>query len=86
MIPADGRVPRGDERPSGPDSRPWILRFARAPDRRQAVPAAEAFYDHQQQIFLPVHGDLLPYMGTHHPTVVDGDPKNPPKLDEGAKD
>jgi putative ATP-grasp target RiPP len=67
--------------------RPWILRFARTPDLVQAtaVPAA-TFYDADQQITLQLGGGLLPYMGTHKPTVPDGDPLNPPPLDEGSKD
>ena len=84
---AGGReVPRSVESPSGSVSRPWILRFARVPDRRTATPVPVTFYSAEEQISLRLDGGLLPYMGTHKPTVPDGNPANPPPLDEGEKD
>ncbi|MFJ8793911.1 hypothetical protein [Streptomyces sp. NPDC102462] len=34
---AGGRLPLSTEAPSGPDTRPWALRFARTPDATGAV-------------------------------------------------
>ncbi|WP_326637711.1 hypothetical protein OG884_27850 [Streptosporangium sp. NBC_01755] len=86
MVPAQGQVLPSGEQPSITGSRPWILRLARVPDRTQATHISETFYDDERQISLQLGGGLLPYMATNKPTVVDGDPNNPPSLDEGPKD
>ncbi|MFI6249070.1 putative ATP-grasp-modified RiPP [Streptomyces sp. NPDC051016] len=85
--PVGGRIPHSAEPPSGPDSRPWALRFARVPDATQADVLPAAVYDEDLQVSIgPYDGDPL-YMGkTSTPTVPDGNMKNPPPLDEGAKD
>jgi putative ATP-grasp target RiPP len=81
-----GRVPHSSDTPSGPVTRPWILRFAIRPDSQQATALPPALYDEDQQISVGVDTDLLPYMATHSPTVPDGSVSNPPPLDEGTKD
>lgn len=86
MAPEGGRIPPSSQPPSRPQTRPWILRFARTPDRTSATPVPAAFYDHTEQISLSLYGGLLPYLGTHKPTVPDGNVDNPPPLDEGEKD
>ncbi|HLL37421.1 MAG TPA: putative ATP-grasp-modified RiPP [Streptomyces sp.] len=86
LAPEGGRVPHSTERPTGPATRPWILRFARTPDRQQAVVLPAAVYDDELQLSVGLYGGPLPYMQTHNPTVPDGDVKNPPPLDEGSKD
>ncbi|WP_369377686.1 putative ATP-grasp-modified RiPP [Streptomyces sp. cg36] len=86
LVAEGGRIPHSSEQPSGPTTRPWILRYAILPDSTQAVPLPPALYDEDRQISVGVDTDLLPYMQTHNPTVPDGDPKNPPPLDEGPKD
>ena len=86
MAPEGGRILPSSQHPSGPRTRPWILRFARTPDPATATPVPAAFYDHVEQISLSLHGALLPYMGTHKATVPDGDVVSPPPLDEGEKD
>ncbi|MFD9789409.1 putative ATP-grasp-modified RiPP [Streptomyces sp. NPDC059070] len=86
LAPKGGRIPHSSEPPSGPNTRPWILRYAILPDAAQAIVLPPALYDEDRQISVGVDTDLLPYMGTHHPTVPDGDMKSPPPLDEGPKD
>lgn len=81
-----GPVPYGEEPPTGPGTRPWVLRFARTPDSVDAVPVPDAYYDEHRQVSLTVHGGLMPCMGTHKATVPDGSVRDPPKLDEGPKD
>jgi putative ATP-grasp target RiPP len=81
-----GRIPYSAEPPTGPDSRPWILRFARTPDASQADVLPPAVYDQELQMSVGLYDGPLPYMGTHKPTVPDGNVKNPPPLDEGTKD
>ncbi|GGZ55913.1 hypothetical protein GCM10010387_57540 [Streptomyces inusitatus] len=44
-FPVDGRLPRSFEPPTGPETRPWILRFARRPDSHQVTVVPEARYD-----------------------------------------
>ncbi|MFF9570669.1 putative ATP-grasp-modified RiPP [Streptomyces sp. NPDC014685] len=82
-----GRLPFSTERPSGPETRPWVLRFARTPDSTGAVTFPDAFYDRDRQVSLSHDGGLLMCMAnTHSPTVPDGSMTNPPPLDEGPKD
>ncbi|WP_228044617.1 hypothetical protein [Streptomyces ferrugineus] len=45
-----------------------------------------AVYDEALQMSVGLFDGPLPYMGTHNPTIPDGDPNNPPPLDEGPKD
>ncbi|MET9086186.1 putative ATP-grasp-modified RiPP [Streptomyces sp. NPDC004237] len=87
LAPEGGRIPHSTEPPTEPGSRPWVLRFARVPDAQQAHVLPSAVYDEDLQVSVgPYDGDPL-YMGqTHNPTVPDGNMKNPPPLDEGAKD
>ena len=87
LAPEGGRIPHSTEPPTGPSSRPWVLRFARVPDAEQATVLPPAVYDEDLQVSVgPYDGDPL-YMGqTHSPTVPDGNMKNPPPLDEGTKD
>ncbi|MER0245313.1 hypothetical protein AAHZ94_25690 [Streptomyces sp. HSW2009] len=63
-----------------------MLRFARTPDATKATPLPASIYDDERQVSIGVDTDVLPYMGTHNPTVPDGNIKNPPPLDEGPKD
>ncbi|MFE7131060.1 putative ATP-grasp-modified RiPP [Streptomyces sp. NPDC057638] len=86
LAPEGGRLPRSAEPPSGPNSRPWVLRFARTPDATKVTPLPASVYDEERQVSIGVDTDLLPYMGTHAATVPDGNIQNPPKLDEGPKD
>ncbi|MFD8381605.1 putative ATP-grasp-modified RiPP [Streptomyces sp. NPDC059679] len=84
---AADRLPLSTETPSGPDTRPWALRFARTPDSTGAVTIPLSFYDRDRQVNLSYDGGLLTCMAnTHTPTVPDGSTTNPPPLDEGAKD
>ncbi|MEV6759466.1 putative ATP-grasp-modified RiPP [Streptomyces sp. NPDC051105] len=85
--PEGGRIPYSADPPTGPDSRPWVLRFARVPDAAQADVLPATVYDEEQQVSIGVYdGDPL-YLGkTHSPTVPDGNMKKPPPLDEGTKD
>ncbi|MEH0419444.1 putative ATP-grasp-modified RiPP [Streptomyces sp. B21-083] len=84
---AAGRLPLSTEAPSGPDTRPWALRFARTPDSTGAVTIPASFYDAGQQVNVSSDGGLLTCMAnTHSPTVPDGSTTNPPPLDEGPKD
>ncbi|WP_240106408.1 putative ATP-grasp-modified RiPP [Streptomyces sp. MUM 203J] len=87
MAQAGGRVPQSFEVPSGPDTRPWALRFARTPDSTGAVKVPASFYDEDRQVNVSYDGGLLTCMAnTHSPTVPDGSTSNPPPLDEGPKD
>ncbi|MEU0109054.1 putative ATP-grasp-modified RiPP [Streptomyces sp. NPDC006251] len=87
LISPGGRIPYSGETPSGPETRPWALRFARTPDSTGAAVIPAHFYDKDRQVNLSYDGGLLTCMAnTHSPTVPDGDPNNPPPLDEGAKD
>jgi putative ATP-grasp target RiPP len=81
-----GRVPYSSAPPSGPDSRPWVLRFAEVPDASQAIAVPPTVYDNELQLSVGLYGGPLPYMQTHSPTVPDGSTTNPPPLDEGTKD
>lgn len=79
--------PNSAEAPSGPQTRPWVLRFARVPDSSGAARVPAHMYDHDRQVNLSYDGGLLTCMAnTHSPTVPDGSMTNPPPLDEGAKD
>lgn len=86
LAPEGGRVPHSDEQPSGPNTRPWILRYAQTPDATQATALPASLYDEELQISIGIDTDLLPYMQTHSPTIPDGSTTNPPPLDEGPKD
>ncbi|MFC1405718.1 MULTISPECIES: putative ATP-grasp-modified RiPP [Streptacidiphilus] len=87
LTPPGGRYLHSNETPSGPDVRPWALRFATVPDSTGAVAVPACVYDQTQQVSLASDGGLLTCMAnTHTPTVPDGDPDNPPPLDEGPKD
>jgi len=86
LAPEGGRIPHSTEPPTGPDSRPWILRFARTPDASQATVLPLAVYDPTLQMSVGLFDGPLPFMQTHSPTVPDGNVKNPPPLDEGTKD
>ncbi|MEW9519291.1 putative ATP-grasp-modified RiPP [Streptomyces tubercidicus] len=86
LAPEGGRVPHSTEQPSGPTSRPWVLRYAQTPDATQAIPLPAALYDEELQLSVGVDTDILPFMQTHTPTVPDGSTTNPPPLDEGPKD
>ncbi|MEU4152592.1 putative ATP-grasp-modified RiPP [Streptomyces sp. NPDC026659] len=87
LTPPGGRIPHSQETPSGPKTRPWALRFARVPDSANAIRVPEHVYDRDRQVNLSYDGGLLTCMAnTHTPTVPDGNVKNPPPLDEGAKD
>lgn len=86
LAPEGGRIPHSTEPPTGPESRPWILRFARTPDASQAVVLPLAVYDEELQMSVGLYDGPLPYMQTHTPTVPDGNVNNPPPLDEGTKD
>ncbi|UGY91346.1 hypothetical protein [Streptomyces gobiensis] len=81
-----GRFPHSDETPTGPGTRPWILRFARTPDAAQAIAKPPAVYDDELQMSVSLYGGPLPFMQTENPTVPDGEMENPPPLDEGPKD
>ncbi|UFR06101.1 hypothetical protein KBP30_35170 [Streptomyces sp. Go40/10] len=86
LAPENGRIPHSMEPPTGAETRPWILRFARVPDASQATVLPAAVYDEQLQMSVGLYDGPLPYMQTHTPTIPDGNVKNPPPLDEGAKD
>lgn len=87
LTPPGGRLPHSTEKPSGPDTRPWALRFARVPDSTGAVAVPPSFYDHDRQVNMSYDGGPLTCMAnTHSPTVPDGSITNPPPLDEGPKD
>ncbi|MFI2431321.1 putative ATP-grasp-modified RiPP [Streptomyces sp. NPDC018693] len=81
-----GRIPHSAEEPTGPTTRPWILRFARIPDAQQAVVLPPVKYDEERQVSVSLYDGELPFMQTHTPTVPDGNVTNPPPLDEGTKD
>lgn len=87
LTPPGGRTLYSAEAPSGPETRPWALRHARTPDSTGAARIPAHFYDTNRQVTLSYDGGLLTCMAnTHSPTVPDGDPNNPPPLDEGPKD
>ncbi|MFH8403720.1 putative ATP-grasp-modified RiPP [Streptomyces sp. NPDC018019] len=86
LAPENGRIPHSAESPTGPNTRPWILRFARVPDATRASVRPAAVYDPELQVSVSLFGDPLTFAGTHDPTVPDGDVEDPPPLDEGAKD
>ncbi|MEU9400524.1 putative ATP-grasp-modified RiPP [Streptomyces sp. NPDC048242] len=87
LAPPGGRIPHSEEAPSGPQTRPWALRFARVPDSTNAIRLPQHHYDRDRQVNLSYDGGLLTCMAnTHNATVPDGNIKNPPPLDEGAKD
>ncbi|MFT2016096.1 putative ATP-grasp-modified RiPP [Streptomyces sp. 796.1] len=86
LASAGAPLPHSSEQPKAPHTRPWILRYAVAPEPLQATVRPSAVYDAARQISVGVDTDVLPYMVTHRPTVPDGDAKNPPPLDEGPKD
>ncbi|NBE50744.1 hypothetical protein [Streptomyces boluensis] len=86
LAPEGGRITYSSAPPSAPDSRPWILRFARVPDAAHATVKPPAVYDNELQMSRGLYDGPLPYMQTHSPTIPDGNPGNPPPLDEGAKD
>ncbi|MFE3940975.1 putative ATP-grasp-modified RiPP [Streptomyces sp. NPDC059118] len=82
-----GKLPLSTERPSGPEVRPWALRFARTPDSTGAVVVPASVYDRDRQVSISHDGGVLTCMAnTHTPTVPDGSMTNPPQLDEGPKD
>ncbi|MDG4857488.1 hypothetical protein P8605_04835 [Streptomyces sp. T-3] len=85
LAPEGGRLPYSDEAPTGPTTRPWILQFATVPDATQAIVMPTAIHDAELQMSVSLYDGPLPYMGTHNPTVPDGDPSNPPPLDDGTK-
>ncbi|MEU6241074.1 putative ATP-grasp-modified RiPP [Streptomyces sp. NPDC047024] len=87
LAPPGGRIPHSEEAPSGARTRPWALRFARVLDSTTAIRLPQHRYDRDRQVNLSYDGGLLTCMAnTHTPTVPDGNVKNPPPLDEGAKD
>ncbi|MEV6758465.1 putative ATP-grasp-modified RiPP [Streptomyces sp. NPDC051214] len=87
LTPHGGRTPYSSEAPTGEGTRPWALRFARIPDSTGAARLPAHDYDPERQINLGSDGGPLTSMAnTHTPTVPDGDPNNPPPLDEGPKD
>ncbi|MBZ6253599.1 putative ATP-grasp-modified RiPP [Streptomyces olivaceus] len=86
LTPPGGRTPYSSEAPSGEETRPWALRFARVPDSTGGVRVPSHVYDASRQVNVSDAGGLLPCMGTHSPTVPDGSTSNPPPLDEGPKD
>ncbi|MFI1293901.1 putative ATP-grasp-modified RiPP [Streptomyces sp. NPDC020792] len=86
LAPEGGRIPHSTETPTGPDTRPWALRFARVPDATQTTVLPPAVYDPAVQMSVGLYDGPLPYMQTHSPTIPDGNVKNPPPLDEGTKD
>ncbi|SMF04235.1 putative ATP-grasp-modified RiPP [Streptomyces sp. Amel2xC10] len=87
LTPPGGRTPYSTQAPSGVQTRPWALRFARVPDSTGAARVPAHAYDHSRQVSLADAGGLLTCMAnTHTPTVPDGSTSNPPPLDEGPKD
>nr|WP_197973248.1 MULTISPECIES: putative ATP-grasp-modified RiPP [Streptomyces] len=87
LTPPGGRIPYSAEAPSGQQTRPWVLRFARVPDSTGAVRIPTHTYDPDRQVNVSCDGGLLTCMAnTHTPTVPDGSTTNPPPLDEGPKD
>ncbi|GCD45377.1 putative ATP-grasp-modified RiPP [Streptomyces paromomycinus] len=82
-----GRIPHSNESPTGPATRPWILRFTRVPDATRATVRPAAVYDAELQVSVTPLGDPVVTFGqTHAPTIPDGNPADPPPLDEGTKD
>ncbi|MGP2438857.1 putative ATP-grasp-modified RiPP [Streptomyces sp. JW3] len=86
LTPEGGRAPHSAESPTTASSRPWALRFARIPDSTGAIVKPPTLYDEELQMSVGLYDGPLPYLATHSPTVPDGNVKNPPPLDEGAKD
>lgn len=87
LVPEGGRLINSSEPPTHFTTRPWLLRFAVAPDPTTATVKPSAIYDEQAQMSVGLYDGPLPYMGnTHSPTVPDGSAENPPPLDEGPKD
>ncbi len=86
LVAEGGRLAYSSEIPTNATTRPWILRFAQVPDATQALVKPPTTYDEQTQMSVGLYDGPLPYMQTHSPTVPDGDPNNPPPLDEGPKD
>jgi putative ATP-grasp target RiPP len=87
LTPAAGRIPYSAEAPSGRQTRPWALQFARTPDSTGAARVPAHAYHHGRQVNVSDDGGLLTCMAnTHTPTVPDGSTTNPPQLDEGPKD
>ncbi|MFF0716945.1 putative ATP-grasp-modified RiPP [Streptomyces bauhiniae] len=87
LVAPGGRTPYSAEPPSAPQTRPWVLRFARIPDSTSAVRVPEHEYDRDRQVNVSYDGGVLTCMAnTHTPTVPDGSTTNPPQLDEGPKD
>ncbi|MCC3772939.1 hypothetical protein [Streptomyces sp. UNOC14_S4] len=86
LAPEGARLTHSSEPPTGPVTRPWILRFAQVPDATQAIVKPPSVYDEQAQMSIGLYEGPLPYMQTHSPTIPDGNPNNPPPLDEGPKD
>ncbi|MEU0844814.1 putative ATP-grasp-modified RiPP [Streptomyces sp. NPDC005962] len=87
IAPEGGRVPHSSEAPTGPTTRPWILRYVRVPDSQKATVVPATVYDETLQMSLALDGVLVTCMAnTHNATVPDGSSTNPPPLDEGAKD
>ncbi|SED83545.1 putative ATP-grasp target RiPP [Streptomyces misionensis] len=87
LTPPGGRTPYSGEVPSGPDTRPWVLRGARTPDSTAAIRVPAHEYDEARQVSISFDGGRLTCMAnTHTPTVPDGSVSNPPPLDEGPKD
>ncbi|MFE5853188.1 putative ATP-grasp-modified RiPP [Streptomyces sp. NPDC056500] len=73
--------------PSGPSTRPWVMRFAATPDRRNLTAVPQTRYDEMKQVSVTLDGsELLPCMATEKKTVPDGDMKNPPPPDQGPQD
>ncbi|MGW0601753.1 putative ATP-grasp-modified RiPP [Streptomyces sp. NPDC002776] len=87
LTPTGGRTPYSEEAPSGEQTRPWALRFARIPDSTSGIRIPSHVYDAGRQVNVCDDGGLLTCMAnTHEPTVPDGSISNPPPLDEGPKD
>ncbi|WP_172386890.1 hypothetical protein [Streptomyces sp. MNP-20] len=86
LAAGDSPAPFSSAHASTPDTRPWILRYARTPDATQAIVKPPAVYDEEAQLSVSLYDGPLPYMATHKPTVPDGNIKNPPPIDEGPKD
>jgi putative ATP-grasp target RiPP len=84
--PAGFRYPDGQQPPSGPSTRPWILRYAAPPMPTNATTLPAFAYDPERQVNLDLFGGQLPSRETHKASVPDGSVDNPPPLDEGEKD
>lgn len=84
LVSTAGQVIDCAEEPS--NVRPWIMQFAVPVNCGSAVQVPAARYDDQLQVSVGLFGGEMPCMGTHSPTIPDGDSSNPPPLDEGPKD